>query len=155
MQKSMFLCLVVCLAAFGTAYADPPKDNCGCGWGTLAFEGESGLAYQVMAATTNGSFGNQTFGITFGTAGCEETKNFTSNEPLNRFVADNMDNLAKDIAMGEGEYLTTLAALMEVTFNERDEFYRLLQDNFSDVFPSESISHADVIDNIARITQRG
>ena len=30
---------------------------------------------------------------------------FASNEQLNKFVADNMDNLAKDIAMGHGESL--------------------------------------------------
>ena len=151
MKKVLLIGLVVAFMATGLAYADSPKDNCGCGWGTMLFEGKSGLVFQVLAATTNGTFGNQTFGITSGTAECEKAPSFASNEPLNRFVADNMDNLARDIAMGQGEYLDTLAALMEVPVEDRDEFSVTLQTHFSEIFPAESITHVDVIENIARI----
>ena len=80
----------------------------------MVFEGQNGLISQTFAATTNGIFGNQTFGITSGTSNCEQYKTFAYNEKLNTFVADNMDNLARDIARGQGEYLNTLAVLMEV-----------------------------------------
>ena len=155
MKKAMLIGAVVSFMALGLAYADPPKDNCGCGWGTMIFEGKSGLAHQVLAATTNGSSGSQTFGITSGTAECAQATSMTSNEPLNRFVAENMDNLAADLATGEGEYLDTLAALMEVPIKEREEFSGILQAHYPEIFPSEMITHVDVIENIARITQRG
>lgn len=155
MKKVLLIGLVMSFMTVGLAYAGPPKDNCGCGWGTMLFEGKSGLVHQVLAATTNGSFGNQTFGISSGSAMCEKPASFASNEPLNRFVADNMDNLARDIAMGQGEYLDTLAALMEVPMEERNEFSVTLQANFPDIFPADSITHVDVIENIARVTQRG
>ena len=155
MKKILLIGLVMSFMTVGLAYAGSPKDNCGCGWGTMLFKDNDGLVQQVLAATTNGSFGNQTFGISSGTAECKQATSFASNEPLNRFVADNMDNLARDIAMGQGEYLDTLAALMEVPMEERDEFSVTLQANFPDIFPSESITHVDVIENIARVTQRG
>jgi len=151
MKKAFLIGLVLSFMTIGLAYADSPKDNCGCGWGTMLFEGKSGLVFQVLAATTNGTFGNQTFGITSGTAQCEKAPSFASNEPLNRFVADNMDNLARDIAMGQGEYLDTLAALMEVPMDARDEFSVTLQGHFPEIFPAQSITHVDVIENIARI----
>jgi hypothetical protein len=155
MKKILLIGLVMFFMTVGLAYAGSPKDNCGCGWGTMLFKDNDGLVQQVFAATTNGSFGNQTFGISSGTAECKQATSFASNEPLNRFVADNMDNLARDIAMGQGEYLDTLAALMEVPMEERDEFSVTLQANFPDIFPAESITHVEVIENIARVAQRG
>ncbi|HKB84382.1 MAG TPA: DUF3015 family protein, partial [Burkholderiales bacterium] len=48
-------------------------DNVGtCGWGSKLFDGQKGAAPQVLAVTTNGTFGNQTFGISSGTSGCTQ-----------------------------------------------------------------------------------
>ncbi len=49
--------------------------------------------------TFNGIFGNQTFGITSGTSECERPADFASNERIQKYVADNMDQLAADIAV--------------------------------------------------------
>jgi hypothetical protein len=154
MKKVLLICLVMSFMTIGLAYAGQ-RENCGCGWGTMLFDGKDGLVQQVLAATTNGFLGSQTFGISSGTAECEQAPSFASNEPLNRFVAENMDNLARDIAMGQGEYLDTLAALMEVPMNERDEFSGTLQANFPEIYSTDSITHVEVIENIARVTQRG
>lgn len=142
--------MVLLLTVSGLAFAGAPRENCGCGLGTLLFEGKSGLVQQVLAATTNGSFGTQTFGISSGTMECNQPSNFASNEQLNRFVAENMDNLAKDAAMGQGEYLDTLAELMDVPGPNRAEFSQMLQDNFSAIFTEASVSHVEVIENIAQ-----
>ena len=42
----------------------------GCGLGSLIFDADSGWT-QIFAATTNGTSGNQTFGITSGTSNCD------------------------------------------------------------------------------------
>ncbi|MEW6443605.1 MAG: DUF3015 domain-containing protein [bacterium] len=145
------LCLIMIMVS--SVYGEQPRGNCGCGLGTMAFEGKNGLLFQVLAATTNGSFGNQTFGITSGTLECEQAPSFTSNEPLNRFVKDNMDDLAKDIAQGRGESLDTLAELMGIPAEERPLFYARLQTSFSEIFPSGTITHVDVLENIAKVMQ--
>jgi len=134
--------------AMGAAYADQPRDNTGCGWGAMAWEGKDGLVFQVLAATTNGTFGNQTFGITTGTADCEKAPSFASNEELNRFVAENMDNLASDVAVGQGEYIESLAELMDIPDAQKIGFYYTLQANFSEIF-SGDVSHVDVLESLA------
>lgn len=145
--------VVIVLAAFlvitfaGASFA-APKDNIGCGLGYMAFKGKDGLLSQTAAATTNGTSSNQTFGITTGTLECDKYKTFTANEQLNKFVADNMDNLAVDIARGQGEYLNTLAVLLEVPEGERALFYTKLQTHFSDIYTVETVTHVDVIKNI-------
>ena len=152
MKKILLISALFLFMVSGGAFAaGAPRDNCGCGLGTLLFEGKDGLVQQILAATTNGSFGTQTFGISSGTLKCSQPTEFASNEQLNRFVADNMDNLAKDAAMGQGEYVDTLAVLMDVPGSKRAKFSQMLQDNFSNIFTEASLSHVDVIENIARL----
>ena len=151
MKKVLLISVVLLLMVSGAAFAAEPRENCGCGLGTLLFEGKGGLVQQLLAATTNGFLGTQTFGISSGTLGCNQPAKWASNEQLNNFVADNMDNLAKDAAMGQGEYVDTLAELMDVPGSKRVEFSQMLQKNFSNIFTEESVSHVDVIENIAHL----
>jgi len=104
MRKSVvvtFAVLSMMIIFAGMGWAVDPK-NTGCGLGSMVFEGQNGLMSQTAAATTNGIFGNQTFGITSGTLNCERYKDFAYNEKVDTFVAQNMDNLARDIARGQG-----------------------------------------------------
>jgi len=147
--NAVFMLMVV---LSGVGWAVDPK-NTGCGLGSIAFEGQNGLISQVLAATTNGIFGNQTFGITSGTSNCERYKSFAYNEKVDTFVADNMDNLARDIARGQGEYVNTLALLMEIPNAKRAAFRSHLQAHFSDIYTSDQITYPEVVQNIVSVAQ--
>ena len=151
MKKLLVLLFVgFMVIGFSSAlFAD--QKNYGCGLGSLAWEGNDGLISQVSAATTNGTFGTQTFGITSGTSNCTQYSEWTSNEKVNVFVADNMDSLAKDIAKGKGEHLDTLASLMNVPQKDRTAFSSKLQKNFTRIYTSESVSPTDVVRNIEAV----
>lgn len=140
--------IALCLMSYGAVFA---AGNTGCGIGTMIFEGKDGLISQVLAVTTNGIFGNQTFGITSGTLNCAKAASFASNEQLDRFVGDNMDALAMDISRGAGDYLLTLAVLLDVPTEQRPEFYALLQSNFSAIYPDAGVTHTDVLNNLEAV----
>jgi len=127
------------------------QSNTGCGLGAMLIQNNDSLVGQLAMTLLNGTLGNQTFGITSGTSNCKQATNIVSIETLN-FVAGNMDNLARDIAMGEGETLNTLAELMEVPVAKRAGFYATLQANFSRIYTSETVEAAEVIDNIVTVT---
>ena len=133
----------------GIAFAD--QNNYGCGLGSMMFKGKEGLLSQTCAATFNGLCANQLFGISSGTLNCEKPMSLSSNKKLNTYVADNMDNLAKDIAQGNGEYLNTLAVLMEVPEKERAGFFSRLQASFSHIYSSDKVTHVDVLNNIETV----
>jgi hypothetical protein len=122
--------------------------NTGCGLGSIVIKNQNSSVLQALAATTNGTSGNQTFGISSGTSNCNKPSNFVSNDKLNQFVNENMDELAMDISAGKGETLNTVAALMNV--ENKEDFASKLQANFSDIYTSEKVSSAEVIDNIAK-----
>lgn len=145
-----FVLIMFCALAFaGEVQAN--QNNTGCGLGSIIFKDQDGLLSQTCAATFNGIYGNQTFGITTGTSNCEKPATFASNERLNKFVHDNMDNLAVDISQGHGEYLSTLAVLLDTPVEARGDLYARLQTNFTTIYPSETVTHLDVLNNIERI----
>jgi hypothetical protein len=146
----MFAVAVFAVVVSGT-FADGVSDNAGCGLGKVLWKGQDSLLAQISAATTNGTSGNQTFGMTSGTSQCGEYKGIVFNEKAENFVAQNMDNLAQDMAQGNGEYLQTLAVLMEVPENDRPLFNSKLQKNFSDIYTSEDVTSQEVVKNMVDV----
>lgn len=144
-------------AAMGVAIISMPslavdKENTGCGLGYMIFKNSPDTTlFEILAVTTNGTFGNQTFGITSGTLDCKQPKKVVKNDRLFKFVSENMDQLAADIASGNGETLDTVAELLNVPENKKAAFYAKLQENFDKIYSSEKVQSADVIDAIVEI----
>lgn len=157
-MKKVFFCTVIFTVLIaGTAFAaGTARQNTGCGLGTLLWENKAddSSVSQALQATTNGTFGAQTFGISTGTSECKQPTRFVKNGQVTQFVAHNMDNIAKDIAMGKGESLDTLSELMDVSVDKRPAFYAKLQANFSRIFTSEKVETADVVDNILSVSSQ-
>jgi hypothetical protein len=151
------LFLLVMLAGLilaSPALAGQADRNTGCGLGTILWEGKAdgSVISQSLQATTNGTFGTQTFGITSGTLGCEQPANIIKNDKTLAFTSDNMDLLARDIASGQGETLDTLAELMEIPASDRPGLYTNLQFNFDQIFVTGDETAGVVLDRIAVLT---
>jgi len=123
--------------------------NTGCGLGNQVIKNQDSVLMQLFAVTTNGTSGNQTFGITSGTSGCAKPAKFVSNDKANEFVAGNMDILALDISNGQGEALSTLATLLNIS--NPDTFATVLQSNFESIYSSSDVTSANVIDSIVAL----
>jgi len=136
------------VVALGSSLMASPNTQTGCGLGAVIIKDDSSAVLLALQATTNGIFMNQTFGITTGTLGCKKTK-FVMNERAEEFVASNMDTLAKEIAMGQGESIDTLAELMGI--QDKEAFATALQTNYNKIYASKNVKMADVLDNIATI----
>lgn len=115
------------LAASPADYGDGP----GCGLGAQIFKGNKAILPQVLAATTNGSFGNQTFAITTGTIGCTNNGSFASNEHATMFADLNFDNLSQEMAQGGGEHLASLATLLGVPAEQHPVFFAMTQEKYT------------------------
>lgn len=149
-MKKVISAVAMTLVLSGAAYAAADAHrNTGCGLGTLLWENraDNSILLQAFQATTNGTSGSQTFGISSGTSNCQQPSKFVSSDKLINFVQANMDNLAKDIAMGKGETLDTYGELLGVAPNQSVAFNSKLQNNFGRIFTSEHVVVAEVIDN--------
>jgi hypothetical protein len=99
----------------------------------------------VLAVTTNGTLGNQTFGITSGTLGCTRDGVVSPPAEVRMLVVSSLDTLATDVARGEGETLASLASAMEVEEADRAHLYGALKSNFTRIFPSENVTADEVL----------
>lgn len=151
MKKFMLMCFAT--AVFSTnAFAD--ANNVGCGWGSMVFDGKTDKGSQIMAATTNGTFGNQTFGITSGTAGCAANSTVKSYAAVSSFMAANLDKVAHDIAIGQGESLDTVASLMEMNDEHKAVFFQAAKENFQSIFPSTETTSEQALKNMSELMAR-
>jgi hypothetical protein len=143
-MKKILVSLAAVAALSSVAFATV-NNQTGCGLGSMIIKDDSSAVMLALQATTNGTSGNQTFGITSGTLGCKKTK-IVMNERAEEFVASNMDILAKEIAIGNGESLDTLNELLNV--QDKVAFNTTLQANYNKIYSSKSVKMADVLDNI-------
>ena len=128
----------------------------GCGLGSILFGQQKGFV-QIFAATTNGTFGTQTFGISTGTSNCApDDKKYAS---LDLYVAANKEALQKDVARGEGETLAALAQVMGCEGQSAThQVGRKLQAQYESVFSSSedkkiSSQIRNVVSNDAELSQ--
>lgn len=128
------------------------ENNIGtCGWGSKVFDGQRGVAPQVLGATTNGTSGNQTFGITSGTSGCTQDGVVKSNWKTAMFIDGNKEKLARDMSIGHGETLDSLAKLMGVADEHKPAFFAAAKENFSRIFASENISTEHILVSLKQV----
>jgi hypothetical protein len=146
MRRYLLVAALMTLPA-GSALADP---DIGCGLGTQLWEGNKGVLPKALGATTNGSFGNQTFGITFGTIDCG-AGTVTVQQRLHLFAGANLDRLARDMAHGEGETLDAFAQLLGVTEADKPAFFRFTKAHFVELYAGDAVTAGDMLISLRRL----
>jgi hypothetical protein len=149
MKNALFLMAVVAVCAVSTAHAARPYGTAGCGLGSVLM-GKSGN--QILAATTNGTFYSQTFGITSGTSNCTDAGTVSAQRQMPIFVAANREALANDIARGNGDTLSSLSSVMGCS--DSSAVGSTLQRNYQQIFPSESVDSDQVTDSIRSVIRQ-
>ncbi|MDX1803188.1 MAG: DUF3015 domain-containing protein [Alcanivorax sp.] len=141
------------LGSSASAFAVAPGGP-GCGWGNLLFEGKSGMPIHLLATIVNGTSGNATFGMTTGTNGCDTSGALTYSGQSLLAMNGVMEEVAQDMATGQGEALTALSVSMGVQSQDREHFNSVMHDNFASIFPNQDVTAADVMSNINQVMQK-
>ena len=153
MRRARWVVVAFVLSA-GVAHADVENPAAhgkstyglaGCGLGSMIFGDQTG-AIQILAATTNGTFGSQTFGISSGTSNCVESG--SSAQGARTFIEGNREALAKDAARGSGETITTLSAMAGC--KDAKAVGARLQKRFVQLFPGEKTPGEQVSQNVIK-----
>jgi hypothetical protein len=137
MVKKLLILSVAVLfvgAQVSLAIAANPDTGPGCGLGKLAwsdYKGQKEIAPQVLMATTNGTFGSQTFGISTGTSGCTNDGKVMGDSKTIMFAELNFDNLSQEMAQGQGEHLASLATLLGVPADHQATFFAMTQERYT------------------------
>ncbi len=148
-MKKLFMvgALVLSLVSFsGSAIAASGYADAGCGLGSIVFGNEPG-AVQVLSWTLNQT-GMQTFGITTGTSNCNPAGLVQLDKEREVFAQQNYSTLVKEMAMGEGENLDTLAGLYGCSQDSHGAFGSLVQENFANIVKSDSTTSQEMLSSL-------
>ncbi len=109
----------------------------GCGLGSLVFGEQAGFI-QIFAATTNGTFATQTFGITSGTSNCVERGVVRQSAEQEAFFEANYANIKSDMVSGQGEHLEAVASLFGCSAESHAKLASFSQENYQTIVPNEA-----------------
>jgi hypothetical protein len=140
------LVAVAVLVGSSSAHAQAKYGAAGCGLGSIVFGAKPGII-QVLAATTNGTLGSQTFGITSGTSNCADSSGGAASAKV--FVETNRQAVAKDISRGSGETIAALASLAGC--RDLHAVGSTLQRHFGRIFPDAGVSDAQVGSSVVQV----
>lgn len=151
MKKNLVLGAVFVAALFAVSPAKAIDSTGGCGLGSMAWRGQSGIIPQVLAMTTNGIFLN-TIGVTLGTSGCDPNGRVTggTGKLVLAVIENNMEQFAMDASAGRGETIDTIAGLLEV---DSKELGARAQQNFAYLFTDENVEAVDLTLKIMELAQ--
>jgi len=155
MKKVIALSLLAALVpTLGLAAGNHPMAGCGLGY-VLLSNTENSKVLQVVGATTNGTFGSQTFGISSGTSGCTEDGAVKIVKATEVYAEVNLDTLRREMAVGQGEYVSTLAAMLGASETNRLAVVRYMQENYAAIFPTVATSSTEMLQNVvAKLAER-
>ena len=142
MKKLLLVATIALMPMMASAH-----DSTGCGLGSMAWRGQKGVVPQVLAVTTNGIFGNQTFGISSGTSGCDQNGRITggTGKMMLGFLENNLEQYAFDASRGQGETLATIAGITGVSV---EKVASVSKANFETLFPNENVDAVTVVLNL-------
>ena len=141
-MKRYLLALVGTLFFSSSAFA-AGYGEAGCGLGSLVFGDEPGPV-QIFAVTLNVT-GLQSVGITMGTSNCDASGIVLAEKEQEIFVQENFDSLTKEMAVGEGEGLYTLAGMLGCPSNRASDFGSYTQRNFETFFARSNTTPNEVL----------
>ena len=118
----------------------------GCGLGYVLFgHDDNSQVMQILAATTNGTSGNQTFGMTTGTSGCTEDGAVKFVKEAEVFADVNLDTLRREMAAGDGEFVRAFAALLGAQGDRIPQLVGVFHANYETLFPAAETTSAEML----------
>jgi len=137
------------LPTLALAHGNHPMAGCGLGYLLLSNK-DNDKVTQVLGATTNGTFGTQTFGISSGTSGCTQDGAVKVARATEVFAEVNLDSLRREMAAGQGEYVNTLASLLGASEATRPQMVSFFHAEYQSLFPSAQTSSDEMLKTLAQ-----
>lgn len=142
MKSLKSLAVIMALSVTWNLNAKPAYGSAGCGLGSVLFSADTKL-FQILAGTTNGTYYNQTFGISSGTSNCTNSGIVKAEKEQEVFITANFESLESEIATGKGEKLNAFASLMGCKQN--GAFHQVARKNYTQMFQKEEATPVSVL----------
>ena len=141
-MKFFFLSLLV---LFTASQARAVDGSSGCGPGWYVFKDTSLLSSALRATTNSFLFPISTLGMTFGTSNCTQHKLVLKEKESLYFATMNHFELKRDLAKGQGEYVSAFASTMGCPASAQNRLNQNLRTRFTEIYPDGSVKPENVL----------
>jgi len=142
MKRSVFLFIFFFFIAGEVLFAQTVNSNCGVG--SKMWHGEQGIIAVWSADITNVTFSAR-FSIVSATSDCTgEEIDVMREVEQKKFLMANVDHVAEEASVGQGEYLYAYAYLLGCSENSMSQFVDATQKNYGEIF-SQPDNHDHVL----------
>jgi hypothetical protein len=141
LMKNIIIGLLALISATSVFAADS-SSGCGMGWEVAP---KQSLVSSSTRSIVNATFSN-TIAMTLGTSGCAKHSIVKNDAKGIHFAEANMNQLAIEMASGNGEFVTSFASVFGCQ-NSR-AFGSMVQANYETVLPSEKTSGVELYNNV-------
>ena len=117
-----------------SAFAQDTSSGCGLGW---AVTQRQSLLSSAIRASTNATFLNS-IAMTLGTSGCARHDLVKNEKREIHYVESNLENLAVEMAQGDGESLRGLVAVLGCAPGVYGEFSSVVQAHYSEIVGTQT-----------------
>ena len=107
-----------------------------------------GLSAGACTVVTDPSSGSSA-----SSGGSSSTAFMNRQEQTAEFAKVNLERLRNDMAAGRGEYLASLATLLNIEPSRQPAFFAFTQDKFAVLFPTDRTTAADMLATLDRELQ--
>ncbi|MCB9061921.1 MAG: DUF3015 family protein [Halobacteriovoraceae bacterium] len=137
--------LILLLALLSPISLLAADGSSGCGPGWYIFKDNSILS-SMLRATTNGLlFPVTTLGMTLGTSNCSKHKLVMREKESLHFAINNYFELKKEIASGEGQYISAFTETLGCRESISDQLGNKLKENYRSIFKSSEINPEELL----------
>jgi len=117
------------------------------------------MAFTKKDANDDGGIVGITTSISYVTSSTTDLLDITYGDDkrarkLAELVDGNMDNLVRDMSLGKGEVLSTLAAVWEMSAEDGVKFNGLVQEKFPEIFTSADITSQALLKNLNTLVSK-
>lgn len=123
-------------------------NDAGCGLGSMLFASNT-KGQQILAGTTNG-IASQTFAISSVSSDCREAGIVRIEREREVFAAVNFRALSRELAVGEGDYASSLASLMGCRQDAVVAFLTFAKSHYADIVPDAKTTPKELVRNLER-----
>jgi hypothetical protein len=149
----LFMGIMLCVSSI-SAFAQDKSNGCGIGW---YFTKDKTILASSLRGSSNSTSPNS-ISMTSGTSGCAKHDIVEANKRIEHFVEANFDALRQDIALGQGEYLSTLSATFGCHWPALPGFAEAARQNYDYLFlnqdPQQAAITVDKLKHILRSDER-
>ncbi len=145
MKKLMMFVAVAGVMSGASAARAQGYGMAGCGLGSILFGKDNSTMMQILAATTNGTAGSQTFGITSGTSNCVSGGVVKAQREQAAFAEVNFQDLKRNMASGGGEFLASFSTLLGCEESAKATFFKMSQEKYESILPSEKTTPVQLV----------